>query len=63
LTRAGALMMSKLIDYVDFLIIAVLIVLCVYVGWKAFESMPRAQTQALTMAYAIAKAAPTAISI
>jgi predicted negative regulator of RcsB-dependent stress response len=52
-------MMSKLIDYVDFLVIAILIALGIYVGWTAFASRPRVQTQAAAFEFAIANAAPT----
>ena len=52
-------MMSKLIDYVDFIVIAILIVLCVYVAWTAFASSPLVQTKVATFERVIALAAPT----
>ena len=55
--------MSKLIDYVEFLIIALLIALCVYVGWQAFVSRPRVSAEAAAFEVAIANAAPTTIEI
>jgi predicted negative regulator of RcsB-dependent stress response len=54
-------MMSKLIDYADFLIIALLIALGIYVGWTAFESRPLVQPKAAAFEVAIANAAPTTI--
>ena len=63
IARAGILMMSKLLDYVDFLIIALLIALCIYVGWTAFVSRPRIQTQAATFEFAIANAATTTLEL
>lgn len=56
-------MMSKLIDYADFLIIALLIALGIYVGWTAFASRPRVQTQAAAFEFVIANAAPTTIEL
>jgi len=55
--------MSKLIDYVDFLIIAILIALCVYVGWTAFASLPSVRTEAAAIKLAIANTAPTTIAL
>ena len=52
-------MMSKLIDYVDYLVIAILIALCVYVVWTAFASRPLVQTKAAAFERVIAHAAPT----
>ena len=56
-------MMSKLIDYVDFLVIALLIALGIYVGWTAFTSRPLVQTEAAAFEVVIANAAPTTIEL
>ena len=63
IARAGILTMTKLIDCVEFLIIALLIVLCVYVGWKAIASRPLVQTDAATFEVVIEKAAPTIMEL
>jgi hypothetical protein len=63
IARAGTLMMSKLIDYADYLIIALLIALGIYVGWTAFASRPLVQPKAAAFEVVIANAAPTTIEL
>lgn len=56
-------MRSKFIDYVDFLIIAILIALCIYVGWAAFASRPLVHTKATAFERVIAHGGADRIEI